>query len=302
MSRALLALAGVLVAGVVAVAVVLSRPPAPPLLPGPDPDPAPTRAPEQSTAPGHTLAPCPVREPAKLSVVTLNIHAGRTRAGRLDLPEVARELRAWGADVVLLQEVDRGRERTDFVDQAQWLGEQLGMRAEFAPVRRLQPGTTGNAVLSALPVLGSARHSLPRLPGLMRRGLLRVAVDLAGHRVDMLTTHLDHASPTARRAQARAVARLAGRSGGPTVLGGDLNAVPGMPPLRALARAGLVDAWPVAGLGEGLTVPGAAPRRRIDYVLSSSHFVATDAEVLPSLVSDHRAVRAELMLVPEPCR
>lgn len=302
MSRVLLALAGVLVAGAVAVAVALSGGPTPPV-PVPDADPgSPSTAPGQPRTPGHTLGPCPAHEPAELTVLTLNIHAGRTKDGRLDLAEVARELRAWDADVVLLQEVDRGRERSDFLDQSRWLGARLGMGAEFVPTRRLRPGTTGNAVLSALPVLSSSRHALPRLPGLMRRGLLRVTVDVSGHRVDVLTTHLDHASPTARRTQARAVARLVGRSGRPTVLGGDLNAVPDMPPLRTLERAGLVDTWPVAGRGDGLTVPGAAPQRRIDYVLASSHFAATAAEALPSLVSDHRAVRAELELVPEHCR
>ena len=300
MRRALLVVGGLVVVGALAAAAILGRVPAPPV-PGPDPV-APSTAPGQSTSPGHTLGPCPARDPADLTVLTLNIHAGRTKAGRLDLAEVARELRAWNADLVLLQEVDRGRERSDFVDQARWLGDRLGMVSEFVPTRRLRPGTTGNAVLSALPVTGSADHALPRLPGLMRRGLLRVTVDLAGHRVDVLTTHLDHASPAARRAQARAVAREVDAGRRPTVLGGDLNAVPDMPPLRTLERAGLVDSWPVAGRGDGLTVPGAAPQRRIDYVLASSHFAATSAEALPSLVSDHRAVRAELTLVPAPCR
>lgn len=62
---------------------------------GPGPGrPAPTTgspggAPEQSREHGTTLTPCPVQDPVGLSVVSLNVHGGRTKAGRLDLATVA---------------------------------------------------------------------------------------------------------------------------------------------------------------------------------------------------------------------
>ncbi|MGH3348865.1 MAG: endonuclease/exonuclease/phosphatase family protein, partial [Nocardioides sp.] len=80
-----------------------------------------------------------------------------------------------------------------------------------------------------------------------------------------------------------------------------LNAEPGMPAVRVLERIGLVDGWPVVGGDEGLTVPAASARRRIDYVLADETFVPVRSRVLISLVSDHRAVRTTYDLLPRDC-
>lgn len=269
--------------------------------PSPSPTPTTTVVPSQPSAPGGTIEPCPRGDSARLTALTLNIHGGRTNAGVLDLERVATELRAWDADVVLLQEVDRGRERSGEVAQAQWLGERLGLDWAYGPTRRLRGGSTGNAVLSRFPVIDDRLRSLPRLPGLYRRGLVQVTVDLGGQEVDLLSTHFDHVSPAARRAQAAAVAGVVRRGGRPALLGGDLNTEPGMPPLGILGRAGLADPWPVVGFGSGLTVPAADPQRRIDFVLADASSVPLRSEVLISSISDHRAVRTTFELLPRDC-
>lgn len=273
--------------------------PAPPV--GDPPSSSPTVAPPQPSEPGGTIEPCPGGDTTRLTALTLNIHAGRTSAGVLDLERIAAELRAWDADVVLLQEVDRGRERSDLVAQARWLGDRLGLGWAYGPTRQLTTGTTGNAVLSRFPVVDARFRSLPRSPGLFRRGLVQLTIDLGGREVDVMSTHLDHVSPAARRAQAAAVASVVRRSDRPVLLGGDLNTEPGLPPLNALARAGLFDPWPVVGSDGGLTVPAADPQRRIDYVLADGSFVPLRSEVLISAVSDHRAVRTAFELLPPDC-
>jgi len=274
--------------------------PAPPVG-DPPPSPSPTVVPPQPSEPGGTLEPCPGGDTARLTALTLNIHGGRTKVGVLDLERVAAELRAWDADVVLLQEVDRGRERSDLVAQAQWLGDRLGLDWAYGATRQLQPGTSGNAVLSRFPVVDTQLRSLPRLPGLLRRGLVQVTIDVDGREVDVISTHLDHVSPAARRAQAAAVASVVRRSDRPLLLGGDLNAESGLPPLNVLDRAGLADPWPVIGSGSGLTVPAADPQRRIDFVLADDSFVPLGSEVLISSISDHRAVRTAFELLPPDC-
>lgn len=304
MRRALLV---TLAAAVVAVAVVAGllaadRPPEPgrraasPDAPAADPGPA------QETAAGATLSPCPLPSPARLTVLTLNIHAARTKAGRLDLPRVAAELRAWDADVVLLQEVDRGRRRSDGVDQARWLASRLGYEAVFGPGRHARPGASGNAVLSRHPIRSSGNTRLPSRPGLYGRGLVRATIDVDGRAVDVFSTHLEHASSRVRLAQVAAVLARVQRSSRPVVVGADINAVPGTPAVRRLERAGLGDVWALAGRGDGLTVPAYAPRRRIDFVLTDDAFRPASAEVVLSAVSDHRGVRAELALLPATCR
>ncbi|MGZ5399301.1 MAG: endonuclease/exonuclease/phosphatase family protein [Nocardioides sp.] len=271
--------------------------------PADDPAPSPTATvpPSQSSEPGSTLEPCPRGDSSRLTALTLNIHGGRTKAGVLDLERVAAELRGWDADVVLLQEVDRGRERSDTEAQAEWLGDALGLEWAYGPTRRLRSGSSGNAVLSRFPVVDSRFRSLPRLPGLYRRGLVQVTVDVEGREVDVLSTHLDHVAPAARRAQAAAIAAVVRGSERPALLGGDLNAEPGLPPLAILDRAGLVDPWPLVGNGSGLTVPAADPQRRIDYVLADDSFAPLRSEVLISSISDHRAVRTSLELLPPDC-
>ncbi len=306
------------VAGILAVLVVLAvaagvlvlqlaDDPADPGVAGPSPSSSPSTGPTpnatstQPTGTGPTQSPCANGDAVRVRVLSLNVHSARTDAGDLQLGRIATELRAWNADLVMLQEVDRGRERTGGVDQAQWLARRLGFDAVYGPTRRFRPGSTGNAVLSRWPVADVALAELPTMRGAYRRGLVRATVDVHGQEVDVFATHLDHVSPGLRRAQAQAVAAAVRRSPLPVVLGGDLNAEPGMPPTRTIERSGLVDGWPVVGRDDGLTVPAARPRRRIDYVLADDSFVPVRSTVLISLVSDHRAVRTTYDLLPRDC-
>src|SRR5690606_6980259 len=50
-------------------------------------------------------------------VATYNIHAGKDASQRPNLDRVAAVIDSLGADIVLLQEVDRGTERSGGVDQ-----------------------------------------------------------------------------------------------------------------------------------------------------------------------------------------
>ena len=288
-----------LIAGIVVALTACTSTTTPPAG-GPAPAPSARTAPAQPTEPGGTINACPRVEPRRLTALTLNIHSGRTNDGALDLATVAAELRAWDADVVMLQEVDRGRARSDFEAQAGELGSLLGLEHAFGPTRQLRPGTTGNAVLTRFPVRDVRNVALPRLPGLglFRRSLLAVTIDIGGQEVEVMSTHLDHLRPAARRVQAAAVADVVLRTDRPMLLGGDLNAEPGLPPLTVLDRAGLADPWPVIGTGNGLTVPAGDPQRRIDYVLADDSFVPLRSEVLISFVSDHRAVRTSFELLP----
>lgn len=279
---------------------------------------SPTGAPSSPASPGTDLPTLPTLPteptqtcvdpaPDRLVVLTFNIHGGLGGRGP-DLEGIAREVEAWDADVVLLQEVDRFRERTGFVDQPTWLGTRLDMNVVFGrnvvrrPERAGAPRSEyGTAVLSRLPVRGWENRMLPRRPGQEQRGLLRVRLDLDGRALDVYDTHLQHTRGTIRIVQLKAARRMVATLSGPGtpfVLGGDLNATPDSPAM-AVARSFALDPWPVVGEGRGLTVPPRVPRRRIDYVLHSPHLLPTSAQVLRSGISDHRAVRVTFD-VPRP--
>jgi len=77
-----------------------------------------------------------------------------------------------------------------------------------------------------------------------------------------------------------------------------LNAQPQAPELQPLFSK-LNDAWLATG-GSGFTYPAKEPVRRIDYVLTSPHFIARSAIVPVTLASDHRPVVVDLIPLSQP--
>lgn len=247
-----------------------------------------------------------VRAPVETSlrVVTYNVQAG---AGNLD--RISDEIRALDADLVALQEVDvHWHQRSNFVDQATALARSLGVEVRFAPIYGVA-GAEGRpmrefgvALLSRHPVERFRNDSLTRLstqqtnpaPSL-QPGLLNAIVNVNGHRVRVLTAHLDfRADPAVRQAQVAEIVRVLDAQDGPTILAGDLNATPEAAELRPLFSR-LKDVW--SARDPGHTYPAAAPTKRIDYILVSRHFTVGDARVPASAIADHRPVVASLTLV-----
>lgn len=91
----------------------------------------------------------------------------------------------------------------------------------------------------------------------------------------------------------------------PVILAGDLNSAPGGFPQRSLAKD-LTDTFAEQGIGFGWTFPGKSshlwtgygPILRIDYIFVSEHFGVHGVEVEPDSGAQHRAVMAELTLMP----
>jgi len=128
-----------------------------------------------------TLTGCVSEHPVTVRVLTYNIHHGEGMDGQIDLERIAAVIRETEADLVALQEVDRGVERTSRADQPGHLGELAGMHAVFEKNIAYQGGEYGNAVLSRFPVEHHQNHHLPRLLPNEQRGLLEVHVRAGGH-------------------------------------------------------------------------------------------------------------------------
>ncbi|MDQ3608294.1 MAG: endonuclease/exonuclease/phosphatase family protein [Actinomycetota bacterium] len=239
----------------------------------------------------------------ELSVMTYNIHAGIGEDDRLDLQRIADEIRSSGVEVAGLQEVDRHwSARSDFVDQAQWLAEELDMHVVYgANLDRdpLSPGEPrrqyGTAILSEYPIQSSSNTLLPRPEEGEQRGLLEAVINVRGVRVRIANTHLQHNSSVERAAQVDRIMELLADSDEPVVLLGDLNARPGDAELQPLSTR-YDDAWLEGGEGDGFTLSAADPYARIDYIFVSREIVVESAEVRDTLASDHLPVVAELEL------
>src|SRR5437016_6753857 len=83
---------------------------------------------------------CAHLSPAAGSEIPLRVMTYNIRSGNGDLGGTAAAIRASAPDLVALQEVDvHWAERSNFVDQATALGQQLQMQVRFAPIYQL-PG------------------------------------------------------------------------------------------------------------------------------------------------------------------
>ena len=205
-------------------------------------------------------------------------------------------IRAEDPDVLCLQEVWSA----DGTSSAQLLAEVLGMHAALTddafPEQRAASGRPGfhNAILSRWPLDEIASHALPRRDGTPgHRRALTSSVRTPFGPWPVVSTHLDHRfdDSEARQRQCEAVLRLVAGVRGepdtalPTIVGGDLNAVPDSDEVRLLTgrRAGpvrnlvLTDCWELVGEGGGATwrhdnpyqASTAWPNRRLDYVFVS---------------------------------
>ncbi|MBR9988488.1 MAG: endonuclease/exonuclease/phosphatase family protein, partial [Gemmatimonadetes bacterium] len=83
-----------------------------------------------------------------LSVVSYNIRHGRGMDDQVDLERIAAVLRRLDPDVVALQEVDEGVDRSGGVDQTERLGDLLGMHHAFGSFMDYQGGRYGMSILS----------------------------------------------------------------------------------------------------------------------------------------------------------
>ena len=155
------------------------------------------------------LAGCAHEHRLAVRVMSYNIRHGEGMDHRVDLPRIAEVIRAADPDIVSLQEVDRGVERTQHIDEPAQLGELTGMQSIFARNIEYQGGDYGNAVLTRLPVLDHQNHFLPRTRAGEQRGMLALTV-LAGNRPFLfLATHFDyHARKASGLDQRRWSARL----------------------------------------------------------------------------------------------
>ncbi|UFU05965.1 endonuclease/exonuclease/phosphatase family protein [Ruania halotolerans] len=258
-----------------------------------------------------------------LDVLTLNLQRGLRADSGLptDTAALAGAVAEVRADVVALQEVDRGQPRSAGIDQARVVASAMGLaHVRFAAtlagdVRRgsradLVPGQAGDhpgpayglAIASRYPVLAWFTARLPRVPvslpsvragRLARwedepRGVLAAVLNAPGGPVAVCSTHLSLAGPVAAFQMLwvlRAMEHLARHTRGRALVCGDLNLDPAwVDPLTRGYR-----------MPRALTYPAAAPRRQLDHVLLRGGEVL-EVSAPRLAISDHRGLRVRVGL------
>lgn len=244
------------------------------------------------------LGACASRQ---VQVLVYNIHAGADAAGADNLERVAGVVRDTKADVVLLQEVDKGVRRSRGVDQPAELARLTGLHVAFGRTLDYQGGEYGIAILSRWPITHDTLVPLPVSPPQERaggsyepRGALRARIATPFGELVALNTHLDASrSDRWRLQEIRTVIALARDA---TLVGGDFNSEPGSAVQDSAAAHGLRDAWLVCGAGDGLTYPADSAVKRIDYLFLRRADTCTDARVIPTTASDHRPLLVRVRL------
>jgi endonuclease/exonuclease/phosphatase family metal-dependent hydrolase len=238
-------------------------------------------------------------EPVRFRVMTYNIHHGEGLDGKVDLERIAELIQRERADIVALQEVDRGVARTHRRDLAGELAALTGMKSVFSNNFSFQGGEYGNAVLTRFPVVAWKNRHYSMLRPNEQRGLLELTLNLHGRAVIFLNTHIDHRKDDAERLlnveTIREVVRQ--HTGRPLILCGDFNDTPDSRTHRQL-RSFLNDAWELVGQGDGLTFFDNQPHRRIDYVwiAPGKALLPLKASVISSDASDHLPLVVEMEL------
>jgi len=167
-----------------------------------------------------------------LRVLTYNVHGCVGLDGKTSPDRIARVIARQGADVVALQELDVGRNRSGKIDQVEAIARKLGMTFHFHSALSLKEGQYGNAILSRYPLKAIRMDALPRLKTgrlFEPRGALWFEVDVTGLKVNVITSHLS-LWPAERLLQAESLLGSewidSAVCQGPVILCGDFNANP----------------------------------------------------------------------------
>lgn len=249
----------------------------------------------------HSFAAPETETNPTFRVMTYNIHHGEGLDGKVDLPRIADLIQREKADLVALQEVDRGTTRTAKRDMPAELAKLTGLTCVFSNNYSFGGGEYGNAVLTRCPVQRGTNFHYPMLRPAEPRGLLQLVLDVHGTQLVFMATHIDHrADDSERWANVPEIEAAAGAyPGKPILLCGDFNDTPGSRVCRKLGET-FDDTWARVGQGDGSTIPADAPKRRIDFIWMSKGGVLKPlkAWVPESQASDHRPVVAEFELRP----
>jgi endonuclease/exonuclease/phosphatase family metal-dependent hydrolase len=242
-------------------------------------------------------SPADAAEPLRLRILSYNIHHGRGTDDKVDLERIAGVIRSCEPDLVALQEVDKGVERTQGVDEPAELARLTKMNVVFGNNIVYQGGDYGNAVLSRFPVAAHKNHKLPVFYKNEQRGVMEVDVTLGdGHgTLVFMATHLDYRGDSPERLpSATLINELIARPVEPAILAGDLNDMPDSKTLAEFEKS-----WKRTNEGTLATFPVDKPTRQIDHILvrPADRWQIIEVKVLDeAIASDHRPILAVLEL------
>lgn len=237
-----------------------------------------------------------------LRILTYNVRRCLGTDGRLEPARVADVIRGCAPDIVALQELDVGRARSDYIDQAHAIAAVLDMHFHFHAALNVFEERYGDAVLTRRPSHLIKAGPLPTPAAVEPRGALWICLKEGGQRIDVINTHFGLGSAERRR-QAEAllgpdwIDRLARHPA--LILTGDFNSVPRSRAYRRLTSV-LSDAQRLLGQPHRATFPSRLPLLRLDHFFVGPAIkvraLATIGTKLARAASDHLPLMMDFSL------
>lgn len=229
---------------------------------------------------------------APAGTTTLRIVSANVLVDNTQIDELADELVATDADIIVLQEVT--------VEHAATLAASP-LWGDYA--YRLidpHPGFHGSAIFSRYAFQSGGPIDVAGSP------MIEATIRTPAGPVRLVDVHpvapIDTENARIWGRQFMELALLAGKEKTPLILAGDFNATLDHAPLRRLVNTGLRDAFVESGSGFGATWPRwdslIPPVMRLDHVLVSHQITVMSITDQKSAGSDHRRLLVELALPP----
>ncbi|MFT5573190.1 MAG: endonuclease/exonuclease/phosphatase family metal-dependent hydrolase [Cryomorphaceae bacterium] len=245
-------------------------------------------------------------------VMTYNVHSCTGMDGRISPRRIARIIAMYDPDAVALQELDANRGSSLHIDQALAIADELNMNLEFHPVKQIQQGQFGNAILSKHPMLLLDASPLSSNLGLRRpkiapldqaRGVMEVEIDYCGKTFTMINTHLG-LTPEERKQQ---VADLLSpprftENKQAMILCGDFNSTRKQRTHQSISKVMKDVEVQIEKKSIKKTFPAKYPALRLDHIFVANEVKVRDVIVpsnqLTKIASDHLPLIADIEFGP----
>ncbi|WP_422121957.1 endonuclease/exonuclease/phosphatase family protein [Planococcus sp. X10-3] len=256
------------------------------------------------------------KKPPIVKVMSFNIAHGSGMDGMLNLERTAAVIEDSCASIIGLQEVDRFfGERSQFMDQVEWLGERLGMFTAYgANIEYVAEDTDmpnhqyGNAILSKYPITYSKNHHMTQVQQWYgndeQRGVLEAVIEIDEGAISVYNAHLS-LKDEELKLSVKEILALTEASKFPTIVLGDFNAPPFYAPIREMSRH-FTDAFLKMKQGDAYTYPAPysynstdmelKPVTRIDYIFFGPEMEVVQTAAISTDASDHLPIVADLVL------
>lgn len=229
-----------------------------------------------------------------ITVMSYNIHHGADKDEKDQLAAMGAFIKASGANIIGVQEVDSICTRTNGVDQMKVLGQITGMHYAFVRHYAYQGGAYGMGILSRYPITDVDNKRMRLLKGKTSSTAMISAVIHVSkkQKIRFASAHfaLDDSS---RLVQAHEAVNYLGNDPYPVVVTGDLNAEPEAAEIQYLG-----DYFIGTDRKQIATYPAPVATKKIDYIfVRKKNFASVMRHWVPvNSLSDHLPVIATIVV------